>query len=61
MRVVKIRLHGTEEECAEGAKRLAQVFSVVPVSEPYADRGRSSLFRVYCEVRLDGEPSAPQA
>jgi hypothetical protein len=58
---VKIRLWGTEEECREGAERLARVFSVVSVSEPYADRGRSSLVRMYCEVRLDGEPSAPQA
>jgi hypothetical protein len=56
---MKIRLHGTEEECREGAERLARVFSVVSVSDPYPDRGRSSLFRVYCEVRLDGEPSAP--
>jgi hypothetical protein len=58
---VKIRLHGTEEECREGARRLARVFSVVSVSEPYADRGQSSLFRVYCEVRMDGAPSMPQA
>jgi hypothetical protein len=58
---MKIRLHGTEEECREGAERLARVFSVVSESEPYPDRGKSSLFRVYCEVRLDGEPSAPQA
>ena len=58
---MKIRLHGTEEECREGAERLARVFSVVSVSEPYADRGKSSLVRMYCEVRLDGEPSAPQA
>ena len=58
---MKIRLHGTEEECREGAERLARVFSVVSVSEPYPDRGRSSLVRMYCEVRLDGEPSAPQA
>jgi hypothetical protein len=58
---VKMRLWGTEEECLEGAERLAKVFSVVSVSEPYADRGRSSLVRMYCEVRLDGEPSAPQA
>jgi hypothetical protein len=58
---VKIRLHGTEEECQEGAERLARVFNVVSTSEPYADRGQSSLVRMYCEVRLDGEPSAPQA
>jgi hypothetical protein len=58
---VKIRLHGTEEECREGAERLARVFSVVSVSAPYPDRGQSSLVRMYCEVRLNGEPSAPRA
>jgi hypothetical protein len=58
---VKIRLHGTEEECREGAARLGRLFSVVSVSEPYADRGQSSLVRVYCEVRLDAEPDTPKA
>jgi hypothetical protein len=58
---VKIRLWGTEEECRKGAERLALAFNVVSVSAPYPDRGQSSLVRMYCEVRLDGEPSAPQA
>jgi hypothetical protein len=61
VRIVKIRLWGTEEECQEGAERLARVFSVVSVSEPYEDRGRSTMVRVFCEVRLDGEPGAPKA
>jgi hypothetical protein len=58
---VKIRLRGTEEECREGAERLALAFRVVSVSEPYADRGSSYLVRVFCEVRLDGEPGTPDA
>ena len=58
---MKIRLWGTEEECREGAERLARVFNIVSVSEPYADRGKSSLVRMYCEVRLEGEPSALRA
>lgn len=53
---MKVRLWGTEEECREAADRLPQVFRVLSVSDPYADRGRSSLVRVLCEVRLDGEP-----
>jgi hypothetical protein len=56
---VKIRLEGTKDECSVSAERLARVFSVVSESDPYPDRGKSSLFRVYCEVRLDGEPTAP--
>lgn len=49
---MKIRLHGTAEECTEGAKRLREAFDVVSVSGPYADRGESVLVRVYVEVRL---------
>ena len=49
---MKLRLHGTAAECAEAARRLAQVFQVVAVSPPYPDRGPSSLVRVYVEVRL---------
>jgi hypothetical protein len=56
---VKIRLWGTEEECREGAERLTRTFNVLSISDPYPDRGRSSLVRVFCEVRLDGDPAAP--
>jgi hypothetical protein len=51
-RGVKIRLHGTPEECADAARRLGEVFDVVAESDPYADRGASKLVRVYVEVRL---------
>lgn len=47
-----MRLHGTPDECDQAADRLGQVFDVVSVSEPYPDRGKSSLVRVYVEVRL---------
>jgi hypothetical protein len=46
---VKIRLHGTEGECREMAELLEQVMTVQAVSEPYPDRGRSVLVRVYVE------------
>jgi len=50
---MKIRLHGTSEECAAVAERLCQVLTVVSVSEPYPDRGHSVLVRVYVEARID--------
>jgi hypothetical protein len=46
---VKIRLHGTEEECREMTELLEQVLIVQAVSDPYPDRGRSVLVRVYVE------------
>lgn len=49
---MKIRLHGTEEECREVAERLAGVVEVLSVSEPYPDRGASVLVRVYVEARI---------
>jgi hypothetical protein len=49
---MKIRLHGTEEECREVAERLAGMVDVLAVSAPYPDRGQSCLVRVYVEVRL---------
>ena len=57
---MKIRLHGTEAECRQVAERLREVVGVLSVSEPYPDRGKSLLVRVYVEARLDPlpEPSA---
>ena len=46
---MKIRLHGTEEECREMAGLLESVMVVQAVSDPYPDRGRSVLVRVYVE------------
>lgn len=42
----------TADEAAELVERLRQVVTVVEVSEPYANRGESTLVRVYVEVRL---------
>ena len=47
---VKIRLHGTEEECAEAVDLLGGVMVLQSVSDPYPDRGRSVLVRVYVEA-----------
>jgi hypothetical protein len=49
---VKIRLHGTADECREAAERLAGIFEVLAVSAPYPDRGASVLVRVYVEARI---------
>jgi hypothetical protein len=51
--MVKIRLEGTQEECQQATPRLAELFEVVSISDPYPNRGRSLLVRVYVEVRLD--------
>jgi hypothetical protein len=51
---MKIRLHGTEDECRRAAEHLAEVLTVLSVSDPYPDRGRSVLVRVYVEAGLPG-------
>jgi hypothetical protein len=47
---VKIRLHGTEDECRETVGLLESVLLIQSVSEPCPDRGRSVLVRVYIEA-----------
>lgn len=49
---IKIRLWGLRNECETAARLIAAVLPVVSVSEPCADRGQSSLVRVYIEARL---------
>jgi hypothetical protein len=59
---VKLRLHGTRDEITEATRRLVEVFEVVAVSPPYADRGASVLVRVYLEVRMDlTTPTPPRS
>jgi len=55
---VKIRLWGLRSECEAAARRIAAVLPVVSVSEPRADRGQSSLVRVYIEARLPDDTTA---
>lgn len=47
---MKIRLHGTPEECEAAVRSLEDIMTVQSVSEPYPDRGRSVLVRVYVEA-----------
>ena len=56
---MKIRLHGSEEECREVAELLESVLRVQSVSEPYPDRGRSVLVRVYVDAVVRGDRKEP--
>jgi hypothetical protein len=47
---VKIRLHGTAEQCEKTVELLGEVLLIQSVSESYPDRGRSVLVRVYIEA-----------
>jgi hypothetical protein len=52
---VKIRLHGTEDECREGLRLLEEIMLIQSVRGPYQDRQRgemerSVLVRVYVEA-----------
>ena len=47
---MKMRLHGTEDECRERDELLESVMLLQSVSEPYPDRGRSVLVRVYIDA-----------
>jgi hypothetical protein len=56
---VRIRLHGTEDECTAAARLIAQVLPVVSVSDPYPDRGASVLCRMYLETRMPERSAGP--
>jgi hypothetical protein len=49
---VKIRVHGTEDICREVVEQLGSLFTLLSVSDPYPDRGRSVLVRVYIEAEI---------
>jgi hypothetical protein len=59
---MKIRLWGTEDECAMAVERLMLTpgFRVVSVSGARRDRGASELVRVYVEVRFLPLPHGQQ-
>jgi hypothetical protein len=58
---MKLRLEGTLAECEQAAALLSQTFEVVSASDPYPNRGRSRLVRVYVEVRLGPRPHPDRA
>lgn len=47
---MKIRLHGTEDECRRAAEQLAAVFDVLDTSRIYHDRPPSRLVRIYLTI-----------
>ena len=47
---MKIRLHGTEDECREAVELLESIMLIRSASDPYPDRERSVLVRVYIEA-----------
>jgi len=53
---MQVRLHGTKGECDLAAQLMADLLTVLSVSEPYKDRGQSALVRVYIEVRITNPP-----
>jgi hypothetical protein len=55
---MKLRIHGTPEECRQAVEALTGIFRVVSVSDAYPDRGASVLVRVYLDIRLDDPPAA---
>lgn len=48
--MIKIRLHGTEQEVMEAVKSLEPTFKLLSVSTPYKDRGQSEYVRVYVDA-----------
>lgn len=53
--MVKIRLHGLEEEIRETKKQIEKIFVVNSESELYQDRGKSNYVRMYLDVELKGD------
>ncbi|MFC5719852.1 hypothetical protein ACFP1Z_06625 [Streptomyces gamaensis] len=49
---MRIRLHGTEDECRRAANCITEALDVLDISRPYPDRPPSRLVRVYLTVDL---------
>ena len=56
---MKLRAHGTPEECRQVVEALTGLFRVVSVSDAYPDRGASVLVRVFLDIRLDEASPGP--
>ncbi|MCD0482792.1 hypothetical protein LO771_10375 [Streptacidiphilus sp. ASG 303] len=58
---MRIRLHGTEDECRRTADTLVTVLDVLDVSRPYPYRSQSRLVRLYLTAALpDATEEKPQ-
>ncbi|GHH57620.1 hypothetical protein [Lentzea cavernae] len=58
---MKIRLMGTSDELNAAIPLLGEVFEVLEVNGPYANRGASKLGRVYVEVAAPAPAGPVQA
>jgi hypothetical protein len=55
---VRLRISGTEAECADAVRALGAGFVLREVSGFYPNRGASALGRVYIDAEPLAEPSA---
>ncbi|MFI6979946.1 hypothetical protein ACIBSV_15325 [Embleya sp. NPDC050154] len=58
---MRIRLHGTPDECDHTAAALAEVLEVLDTSRHYADRPPSKLCRVYLTVAPPTTATGPHS
>lgn len=47
---MRIRLHGTEDECRRTAEALTHALEVLDTSRPYPDRPPSRMVRIYLTI-----------
>ncbi|MCD0482048.1 hypothetical protein LO771_06360 [Streptacidiphilus sp. ASG 303] len=57
---MRIRLHGTEDECRRTAAALATVVDILDTSRPYPDRPPSRLVRLYLTTTPPAEQHLPK-
>jgi len=55
---MKIRLTGTLAELSQATALLSEVFELLEISEPYPNRGASTLYRLYAEADIP-KPDGP--
>lgn len=54
---IRIRLIGTDTECADAIDALRHQFRIDAVSRPYASRGRPDEIRLYVDASQHEKPT----
>lgn len=54
--MIKIRLHGTQEEINRAKLVISENFIILSISESYPDRGASVYCRVYMDCAIKNTP-----